>query len=75
MENKTISNETLEKIKLLPRLNFDAFKLLVTQNQVKCFIKFKIPRTVFYDETDGFFYYLNPYHKHLQKCGQFIESN
>lgn len=43
--------------------------------RIKCFIKFKIPRTIFFDESDGFFYYLNPYHLTLQKCGSFnIES-
>lgn len=71
MEEKTISNETLERVKTLPRFDYVAFQLLVTKNQIKCWIKFKNPRTIFFDELDGFFYYLNPYHLQLHKCGTF----
>ena len=75
MEDKTISNETLERVKTLPRFDYVAFQLLVNQNQIKCWIKFKRPRTIFFDEVDGFFYYLNPYHLQLHRCGTFnIES-
>jgi len=72
METKTISNETLERVKTLPRLDYLAFQMLVTQGKVKCLIKFKLPRTIFFDETENCFLYLNPFHKHLQKCGHFI---
>jgi len=75
MENKTISNETLERVKTLPRFDYVAFQLLVTNNQIKCWTKFKSPRTIFFDESDGFFYYLNPYHLTLQKCGEFIKES
>lgn len=71
MENKTISNETLKRVKSLPRIDYVAFQLLVTQKQINCTIKFRHPRTIFFDELDGFFYYLNPYHLELQKCGHF----
>jgi hypothetical protein len=71
MENKTISNETLERVRTLPRIDYVAFQLLVSQKKIICFTKFKHPRTIFFDELDGFFYYLNPYHKLLQKCGTF----
>jgi hypothetical protein len=46
--------------------------MLVTQKQIKPLIRFTKPRTIFFDENDGFFYYLNPFHKHLQKCGEFL---
>ena len=71
MEEKTISNETLERVKTLPRIDYLAFQLLVMQKEVISFNKFKKPRTIFFDELDGFFYYLNPFHKTLQKCGTF----
>lgn len=75
MEEKTISNETLERVKTLPRIDYVAYQLLVTQKQVKSFIKFKKPRTIFFDEETGFFLYLNPYHLYLQKCGTFYTEN
>lgn len=71
MEQKTISNEVLERVKSLPRIDYVAYQLLVTQKQVISFIKFKKPRTIFFDEETGLFLYLNPYHLHLQKCGTF----
>jgi len=71
MEKKTITNETLERVKTLPRFDYVAFQLLVTQKQISCFVKFKRPRTIFFDELDGFFYYLNPFHCELHKCGKF----
>jgi hypothetical protein len=71
MEKKTITNETLERVKTLPRFDYVAFQLLVTQKQINCFVKFKRPRTIFFDELDGFFYYLNPFHCELHKCGKF----
>ena len=74
MENKTISNETLERVKSLPRIDYVAFQMLVTQKQVKCIIKFKNARTIFFDEENNCFLYLNPFHKELQKCGYFIEE-
>ena len=72
---KSISNETLQKVKSLPRIDFLAFNELVIQNRVERLIKFKTPRTIFFDESDQHFYYLNPYHKELHKCGFFIEIN
>lgn len=74
MEEKTIQNETLNRLKTLPRIDFLAFKELVSSKQVECFIKLKAPRTIFFDEEIGYFLYLNPYHKELAKCGKFIES-
>ena len=71
MEIKTISKETLERVKLLPRIDYVAYQLLITGNQIKPFVKFKKPRTIFFDSADGYFYYLNPFHNHLQKCGEF----
>jgi len=75
MEQKTISNEVLERVKLLPRIDYVAYQLLVTQKQVKSFIKFSKPRTIFFDEETRLFLYLNPYHLHLQKCGTFISES
>ncbi len=74
MEEKTISKETLERVKTLPRFDYVAYQILVTSKQVESFIKFKKPRTIFFDEETCKFLYLNPYHKHLQICGRFIED-
>ena len=75
MEKKTISNETLERVKTLPRFDYIAFQMLVSKKEITSFVKFKRPRTIFFDESDGFFYYLNPFHCELQKCGTFtVES-
>lgn len=71
METKTISNETLERIKELPRIDYLAYLELVKQGQVEKLVKFKKPRTIFFDENTGFFLYLNPYHLNLCKCGTF----
>ena len=51
MEQKTISNETLERVKTLPRIDYVAYQLLITQKQIKSFIKFAKPRTIFFDES------------------------
>jgi hypothetical protein len=75
MEQKTISNETLERVKTLPRIDYVAYQLLITQKQIKSFIKFSKPRTIFFDESKNSFYYLNPYHLHLHKCGEFITES
>lgn len=74
MEKKTISNETLERVKSLPRLDYLAFQMLVTQKRVKCLVKFKRPRTIFFDESQNCFFYLNPFHCELHRCGIFIEE-
>ena len=74
MEEKTISIETLERVKTLPRFDYIAFQMLVTQKQVKRCVKFTKPRTIFFDEETNCFLYLNPFHLYLQKCGEFIES-
>jgi hypothetical protein len=71
MEKKTISNETLERVKTLPRIDYLAFLELIKQGQVERLVKFKNPRTIFFDEETGFFLYLNPFHLSLCKCGTF----
>lgn len=75
MEQKTISKETLERVKTLPRFDYVAYQILVTSKQVHSYIKFKKPRTIFFDEETCRFLYLNPFHKHLQICGKFIAEN
>ena len=75
MEEKTISNETLLRVKSMPRFDYLAYQILVTSKQVESYIKFKKPRTIFFDEETCKFLYLNPYHKHLQICGKFIEES
>ena len=71
MEKKTISNEVLEKIKTLPRIDFVAYNELIKQGQVIKLVKLKQPRTIFFDEETGFFLYINPYHLNFSKCGTF----
>ena len=74
MEQKTITNETLERVKTLPRFDYVAFQMLVTSKQVHCYIKFKKARTIFFDKETCNFLYLNPFHNELQICGKFIEE-
>lgn len=74
MEATTIDEKTLERIKELPRIDFFAFKELVASKQVKSWVKFKRPRTIFYDEETKLFIYLNPYYKKLNSCGRFYEE-
>jgi len=75
MEKKTISKETLERVKNLPRIDYFAYLELIKQGQVERFIKLKIPRTIFFDENEDCFLYLNPYHLILFKCGTFKTKN
>jgi len=74
MEEVTISEETLQRVNTLPRINFHAFNELVANGSVEAFCKFKAPKTIFFDEADGFFYYVNPFYKELWKCGQWKEE-
>ena len=68
---KEISEETLAKIENLPRIDYDAFVELVNQKQVRKLVKFKKPKTIFFDEESRVFLYLNPFHKELNRCGYF----
>lgn len=68
---KEISEETLAKIENLPRIDYDAFVELVNQKQVRKLVKFKKPKTIFFDEESKVFLYLNPFHKELNRCGYF----
>ena len=68
---KEISEETLAKIQNLPRIDYDAFVELVNQKQVRKLVKFKKPKTIFFDEESRVFLYLNPFHKELNRCGYF----
>lgn len=75
MEVQEISEETLARVKSLPRIDFNAFIELVNTKQVKRLIKFKSPRTIFFDEEMQSFLYLNPVQKLLIPCGKFIEES
>lgn len=74
MEQQLISEETIERVKSMPRIDYDAYKALIDLKQVKRLIKLKLPRTIFVDEENGCFYYLNPIWQQLHKCGEFSES-
>lgn len=71
MEVKTISNETIERIKTLPRIDFYAYMELIKQGHVKRLVKLKTVRTIFFDEETECFLYFNPYDKKFSKCGTF----
>ena len=71
MEQKTISNEVLQKINTLPRISYSAYLELIKQGQVIRLVKLKSPKTIFFDEETGLFLYMNPYHQQLSKCGTF----
>jgi hypothetical protein len=75
MEKKTISNETLERVKSLPRIDYIAYQELINQGQIQRLVKFTKPRTIFFDEETGYFLYLNPFHLSLCKCGTFKNLN
>lgn len=75
MDKKTISKETLERVKTLPRIDYLAFQMLITSGQVIRKIKFTKPRTIFFDEENGVFLYLNPYHLDLHVCGLWAEES
>lgn len=74
MEEKTISNEVIERVKTLPRIDYQTYLELINQGQVIKLVKLKSPRTIFFDEETGLFLYLNPYHLSLCKCGTFKDS-
>lgn len=75
MEEKTISNETLERIKSLPRIEYDQYLELINQGQIKRLAKLRKPRTIFFDEETGLFLYINHWHMALCKCGVFNIEN
>lgn len=68
---KEASQETIDKIKSLPRIPYETFKELIRTGEVIPSVKFKKPKTIFFDENTGMFVYMNPYHMELCKCGQF----
>jgi hypothetical protein len=72
METKEISKGTLERVKTLPRIDYLAYKELITQKQVRPLVKLKTPRTIFFDEDSKMFLYLNPFHKDFNRCGCFF---
>jgi len=74
MERKEVSEEVLQKIKSFERINFDAFKGLISDNAVIPFCKLKTPRTIFFDKETDSFLYLNPYWGNFQKCGEWNPS-
>jgi hypothetical protein len=74
MEEKIITPETLELVKTLPRMPYETYKELISIGVVKRVAKLRQDRTIFVDEPNGCFFYLNPFWKQLHKCGVFIES-
>ena len=71
MEKKKLEEDVLLKIKTLPKINYDAYLELIRTNQIERLVKFKGPKTVFFDEETEMFIYVNPYHGRLMKCGKF----
>ena len=74
IEIQEITEETLLKVKSMPRIDYTLYLELINQKQIKRIIKLKSPRTIFVDEVNGLFYYLNPLSKELVRCGEFVES-
>lgn len=72
MIRKNASPEVEEKIKSFERIEFNAFKELIKQGQIKPFCKLKQPRTIFYDQDTANFLYLNPYYGDFSKCGEWM---
>ena len=73
MEQQEITQETLERVKSMPRIDFSIYQELILQKQVIRLLKIKRPRTIFVDDEKGEFYYLNPIWKQLHLCGKFVE--
>jgi hypothetical protein len=74
MEEKVITPETLELIKTMPRMPYETYKELISIGVIKRIVKLRQDRTIFVDEENGSFFYVNPYWKQLHKCGVFIET-
>jgi hypothetical protein len=74
MEKKTISEETLKRVKTLPRIDYLTYLELINQKQVIRLVKLKRARTIFFDEELDSFLYLSPYHLCLCECGKFNDQ-
>ncbi len=62
--------EVIEKLKTLPKINYEAYMELFKSGQIERFIKFKHPKVIFFDEETGMFCYYNPYYRKILKCAE-----
>lgn len=74
MEKQIITSETLQLVKTMPRMPYETYKELISLGVIKRLIKLRSARTIFVDEENGCFFYLNPVLQELHKCGLFVES-
>ena len=70
---KELSQEIKDKIKTLPRIDFEAYQELIKTKQILQIVKLRTPRTIFYDESTNLFLYFNKFHLNFCKCGKFSE--
>lgn len=73
LEHNQITEETIEKIKTLPKIKWEAYEELCKKGQLERNIKFKTPKSVFFDEENDCFVYFNPILRKLMKCAVFRE--
>lgn len=74
MEEPTISEETLKRVKTLERISWESYLEMIRLGVVKRTIKLKTPKTIFYDEENDCLIYLNPRYKKLNRCAVFISK-
>jgi hypothetical protein len=73
MERLELPQEIVDKMNNLERINWDAFKELVEAKQIKPLIKFKAPKTIWWDEDYLCFVFFNPYKKKLWCCAVWVD--
>lgn len=73
LEQNKISNETIETMKSLAKIDWNMYKELVRSKQVIPVYKFKSPKSVFFDESENKFFYFNPIFSKLFYCGKFVD--
>lgn len=54
-------------------MSWQQFQLLFEQGQIRRLKKLKKPRSLYFNEETGGFYYLNHYHRNFEKMAEFKE--
>ena len=73
LEQNKISDETIETMKSLAKIDWNIYKELVRSKQIIPVYKFKSPKIIFFNETENKFFYFNPIFSKLFYCGKFVD--
>ena len=73
LEINKISEETIEKMKTLNKVNWEVYKELIKNKQIVAVYKFKTPKSIFFDEAEDKFLFFNPVYRKLFFCAKFVE--